>query len=332
MASRTDSPPSVISLLRRYLQVYWLKPFDAVNDAANAWALRQFRWEEPILEVGGGDGIFSFIMHGGEFILTDDRYDQSDPSCSGDIFDVYREGRPLAVKREAGRVYDAGVDLKWSHLLKARETGLYRSLVASAPEPLPFAAGTFKTVFLYFPHGMQERGSALNYGRTLKEIRRVIHPEGTLLMTAVNRDIRKSFVCYPLHQFFEQAGWPKLSEYFRRLDAGRYEEIAELGRTLREWTKLLQNAGFNLAEGWTHVTPLAWRVYDFQTRPLLRPLIRWNQFLQQGYLKKIVKAGWVYAFLLPLALFYLVFAKPRHLPVGTESGRRTFFVFRAVPV
>ena len=47
MASRTDSPPSVVSLLRRYLQVYWLKPFDAVNDTANTWALRQFEWERP---------------------------------------------------------------------------------------------------------------------------------------------------------------------------------------------------------------------------------------------------------------------------------------------
>lgn len=332
MVSRTNSPPSVISLLRRYLQIYWLKPFDAVNDAANAWALRQFRWEEPILEVGGGDGVFSFIMHGGEFNLTDDRYDQADPDRSGDIFDVYREGRPPTVKREAGRAYDAGVDLKRSHLLKARETGLYRSLVVSAPEPLPFAAGTFKTVFLYFPHGLKERGSALNYGRTLKEIRRVIHPEGTVLMTAANQTIAKHFVCYPLHRYFERKGWRRLSAYFKKLDAGRYAEITGLGLTLSEWSKLLQEAGFHLADAWAHVSPTAWRIYDVQTRPLLRHLIHWSWFLRRTGLKPIIKGAWVAVWMPMLALFYLIFAKPSRLPVGTEPSRRMLFVFRAVPV
>jgi len=301
----------VWSLLRRYLQVYWLKPFDAVNDAANAWALRQFPWEEPILEVGGGDGVFSFVMHDGEFIATDDRYDQSDPSRPGDIFDVYREGFYLTIKRHASRLYEAGVDLKWSHLLKGRETKLYRLVVLSPPEPLPFAAESFKTVFLYFPHG--------------------IHPEGSLLMTAVNRDISDHFVCYPLYRFFEGKGWPRLSEYFKRLDAGRHDEITGFGRTAEEWTKLLQVSGFNLVDTWTQVSPIAWSVYDFQTRPLLRPLIRWNWFLKRVRLKRVVKAAWVYTWLPVLTLFYLGFAKPRRLSLESMDEPGVFFAFRAIP-
>ncbi len=171
LASRTDSAPSVFSLLRRYLQVYWLKPFDAVNDAANAWSLRQFPWDEPILEVGGGDGVFSFITHGGKFDPMDDRYDQVDPSRSGDIFDVYERSGIPKVRRPACRSYAVGVDLKWSHLLKSRGTGLYRSLVVASRERLPFATGSFKTVFLYFPHGLVEHGKKLDYCRTLTEIR-----------------------------------------------------------------------------------------------------------------------------------------------------------------
>ena len=126
--------------------------------------------------MGGGDGIFSFIMHDGEFIAIDDRYDQSDPACPGDIFDVYREGVYLTIKHHASRSYAAGVNLKWSHVLKCKETQLYRLVVLSPPEPLPFLEGSFKTVFLYFPHGLKENGKTLDYERTLKEIRRVIHP------------------------------------------------------------------------------------------------------------------------------------------------------------
>lgn len=321
----------VLSLLRRYLQVYWLKPFDAVNDAANAWALRQFPWEEPILEVGGGDGMFSFIMHDGAFIATDDRYDQADPERSGDIFDVYRRGVSLTVKRAASRSYQAGVDLKWSHLSKCGETSLYRALVLSAPEPLPFRAESFRTVFLYLPHGLVERGTGLDYGRTLKEIRRVLRRDGTLLMTSVNARVGEWFVCHPLRRFFETRGWVGLAEYFKKLDAGRYGEITSLARTSEEWRALLRASGFRVLDGWAQVTPLAWRLYDVQTRPVLRPLIRWSWFLRRVQLKGAVKAVWVYSWLPVLMLFYLVGARPKRMPAGQNGARRVFFAFRAVP-
>lgn len=321
----------MLSLLRRYLQVYWLKPFDAVNDAANAWALRQFEWEEPILEVGGGDGMFSFIMHGGEFQLADDRYDESDPHRTGDIFDVHTGQHALTVRRLATRRYDAVVDLKVSHLLKCRDTQLYRSTVLAAPEPLPFDSASFKTVFLYFPHGLIERGQKLDYHQVLSEVRRVMQADGTLLMTAVNQSVAKYFVCYPLHQFFARKGWNRTADYFRRLDAGRYEEIGGLGHTLEDWNILLRQSGFTLSEAWTQVAPFAWRAYDFQTRPFLKALIRWSWFLRRARVKRFVKAVWVYAWLPFLFLFYAAFARPRPASTDSENEAEVFFVFRAVP-
>ena len=70
-------------------------------------------------------------------------------------------------------------------------------------------------------------------------------------MTAVNRDIDRSFVCFPLHRFCARRGLSRLSAFFKKLDAGRCAEITGLGRTDREWTKLLQDAGFSLMESWT---------------------------------------------------------------------------------
>lgn len=330
MVGGTGAPASSASFLRRYLQMYWLKPFDAVNDAANAWALRQFPWEEPILEVGGGDGVFSFIMHDGEFALTEDRYDQADPDRAGDLFDVYRNGYPLRITREASRSYLAGVDLKPSHVLKARQTRLYRWLGVAAPEPLPFESGAFKTVFLYFPHGLKERGSVLDYGRVLREIRRVLRPDGTLLMTAVNQTISECFVCYPWQRVCARRSWQKLSNYFQRLDAGRYEEIVGLGRTPDEWRVMLESSGFRLEEAWTQVSPLAWRVYDIQTRPVLKALIRWSRFLKRVGLKRVVKAVWVAVWWPMLAVFYWMCARPRRFSLDSGKPAGLFFAFRAV--
>ena len=319
-------------LLRKYLQLYWLKPFDAVNDTANAWALRQFDWQEPILELGSGDGVFSFIMHGGEYIFTDDRYDQSNPKDSGDIFDVYHKDRPLTIKNRASIFYNIGVDLKWSHIQKCKETGLYKHLVVSPPAPLPFADHSFKTVFLYFPHGLIEREEQLRYQETLKEIRRVLHPDGIVLMTALNQNISKFFICHQLYRFLFRIKMWRLSRYFQNLDAGRYREISGLSLAPDEWQELFKQSGFELSDAWTHIKPFAWRVYDFQTRPILRLLIQWNWSLKRLGFKKLFKFCSVMFCLPILGVFYLLFAKPKRISPDLLNHTELAFVFKAVPV
>lgn len=320
----------VLSLLWRFLSMYWLKPFDAVNDAANAWSLRQFPWEPPILEIGGGDGVFSFIMHGGAFAFGDDRYDQADPRREGDIFDVYRSGQLLTVQRPAVLRYEVGVDLKWSHLLKAGETHLYHNRVLSWPEPLPFASRSFKTVFLYFPHGLIELGKRLDYRRVLDEVHRVLVPGGTLVMTAVNYGIRRFFVCHPLRLTFERRGWRRLAAYFAKLDAGRYEELTGLGLSRTGWEALLDNHGFSLVGAWTQVRPFAWRLYDMQTRPMLRSLIHWNLLMRRLGLKQVAKALWISCWLPVVIVVYFILARPRPSESNSDKRAGVFFAFRAV--
>jgi SAM-dependent methyltransferase len=324
LVNRTDTykPISALGLLKRYLQVYWLKPFDAINDTANAAALTQFTWEDPILEVGGGDGMFSFLMHGGQFSFKDDRYTQSDPNRAGDVFDVYKEGASLTVKKPAGLHYATGVDLKMSHIFKARETGLYDDLKSSVPEELPLKAESYQTVFLYLFHGLT------NYENTLREIRRVIRPQGRLLMVAFNKNVSRFFICHKLHLFFASHGFVRLAAYFKKLDGGRSEEITGMARTLPEWQLLLNATGFKLQKVYTHVSPLAWMANDVQTRPLFRFLIRVSQKLEDFHLKAVIKGIVVYGLLIPLYGFFQLAAKPREI---TASGSETLFVFLAEP-
>lgn len=60
--------------LWRYLNIYFLKPFDAVNDTITSDLLLKFKWKNNYLEIGSGDGMFSYIMHGNYFPLWFDRY------------------------------------------------------------------------------------------------------------------------------------------------------------------------------------------------------------------------------------------------------------------
>jgi hypothetical protein len=323
--ARSSEVASPASLLRRYLQMYWLKPFDAVNDAANAWALRRFPWEPPILEVGGGDGVFSFVMHDGEFAPGDDRYGQVDLTLPGDIYDVYSDRRPLHVWRPASTRFRVGVDLKMSHLFKAAETGMYDVLVSALPEQLPLIHGQVRTVFLYTFHGLTD------YRAVFAEIRRVIAPDGALLMIGFNSTVRGAFVCQPLGVRLGRIGLGRLARYFQRLDGGRYAEIGGFAHSLQEWHEMFKEAGFRVTDVYNQVSPGAWRIYDFQSRPILRALIRLNWFLESAGIKVPLKRLWVACLLRVLLSFLLVWAKPRRV-IGNRPARDVFLAFRAVPI
>lgn len=302
--------------------MYWLKPFDAVNDTANAVSLLKFDWsKKPILEIGGGDGVFSFIMHGGEFAFLDDRYNQTDPSKSGDIYDVYRKDLSSNVKKIPLFQYNVGVDLKLSHLYKSKETGLYKhnNLISAKPESLPIKNDAFSTVFLYTFHGLTD------YRQSLKEIRRVIRKDGSLLMIAVNGIVKEHFICYKLHRYCEKMGWNKLSKYFLKLDGGRYNEIGKLfAKDFDEWKQLFNETGFQTEEVYTQVKPLLWMIYDTQTRPFLKSFIHLNLIIKKFYLKPVVKFIWIYLWFPFLVVYYLFFA--RHVKIGANSNPQGIFL------
>ena len=64
------------SRLWRFNNLYFLKPNDAINDTLTASLLINFDWSGNIVEIGSGDGVFSYILHGGYFSLAYDRYSQ----------------------------------------------------------------------------------------------------------------------------------------------------------------------------------------------------------------------------------------------------------------
>lgn len=310
--------------------MYWLKPFDAVNDTANAMSLLNFDWSkgrEPILEIGGGDGVFSFIMHGGSYIFSNDRYSQTDPAVSGDIYDVYDERYKLSIKKEADIQYDLGIDLKSSHILKARETGLYKNdqLISSYPEQLPVADKIFSTVFLYTFHGLTD------YEKTLLEIKRVIKEDGCLYLLGFNDAVKHNFVCYNLAKYFHSRGKTRIARYFADLDGGRYEEIGlTFSKSYAEWECLFMDTGFSIEKVYTQVSPRLWRIYDTQTRPWLRPMIRSLKYLDKVHLRTVIKALWMGLWLPLLTFSYYISAHP--IEVKGKKPRGVFLAFCLIPV
>ena len=65
----------ILSRLWQYLNIYFLKPFDAINDTLTSYIIfKNIKFKNNYVEIGSGDGMFSYIMHGGRFPLSFDRY------------------------------------------------------------------------------------------------------------------------------------------------------------------------------------------------------------------------------------------------------------------
>lgn len=306
--------------------MYWLKPFDCINDAANATALLQFDWSKsPIVEIGGGDGVFSFIMHGGRFNFLNDRYGQTDIYKKGDIYDVFNANDNLEISARASLRYDVGIDLKRSHLLKSAQTGMYKYLISSLPETLSLKKNYFGTVFLYIFHGLTD------YDKTLAEIRGAMKNDGTLLMIAVNDSVKSNFVCFNLYKYFKKMNLNRLSDYFFRLDSGRHDEIGDIfSKSPEEWKLLLEKNRFRVEAFSSQVSPFLWRIYDTQTRPFLNVLIRFDHMLEILRLKAVFKMVWMCAWFPLVLLSYHFLARPKKTS-DSKDCTGVFLAIKATP-
>ncbi len=125
--------------------------------------------------------------------------------------------------------------------------------------------------------------------------------DGKLLILVYDNKFSNDFICYRIGKSLK--GF--IGNYFKNLDAGRHKEITSMSRSKAEWRLLFDECGLAIENMQSGLSGFAWRVYDVQTRPILKPLI--NIFsLLPSYLRPVIKILWmsiVYPFLL---LFYLM--------------------------
>ncbi len=70
MKKQSDSNP----YFDQFLSVFWLRPETALWRSIDTLAMRDFEFLEPSLDLGCGDGIFSFVRAGGCFDITFDAF------------------------------------------------------------------------------------------------------------------------------------------------------------------------------------------------------------------------------------------------------------------
>jgi len=269
------------------LNVFWLRPETALWRELDIRAMRSFVFRGPSLDIGCGDGIFSFIRAGGRFSPDFDAF----RSLSGldryfdnvDVFDAYdAELLPAVVAPPSYRI-DFAFDHKANLLSKAAQLGLYGTLKqGDANRALPFEDESLESVFSNILYWLDEPQEALN------EIRRILRPGGQACLMLPNET-------FPEFSFYNQLcvkpGDSKWA-FLERLDRGRLEVNQRQAIPRRVWEAMFGRAGLAVVSHKAHLSKTVVLGWDIGLRPLFPVLHRMAQAVGPDKLPDI-KREWV---------------------------------------
>ena len=273
---------STTDLLDAHLNVYWLRPESALWDAIASALISQFPLHAPSLDLGSGNGVFSFITAGGRFSQDYDWFLNADPRGfweNRDIYDTFKQRvRPNWVTRMPSCHIDWALDEKKNLLRQATATGFYRHVAnADANVRLPFRDESFQAVFSNILYWLD------SFERTLREIHRVLRRTGRVLLCLPDPRFNDYCVSY---QWKESN-----SEALRLLNRGRTESNLWT-ISYPELAKTATALGFEIAFHRYYLSPLTLRVWDIGLRPLSPVLIKMANAFENSE-RRSLKAEWI---------------------------------------
>jgi SAM-dependent methyltransferase len=269
------------------LNVFWLRPETAMWRAVDIEAMRDFVFRSPSLDLGCGDGIFSFIRAGGRF---DERFDAFRAMSSlesffdnADVFDHFDASVSPGVVKPPDYQIDIGFDHKENLLKKAGLLGLYKeTTVGDANQPLPFADASFSSVFSNIVYWLDEPSNML------AEIRRVLKPGGTACLMLPNTTLPDYSLYNQLHFKPQDAKWGFLSQ----LDRGRFGDNIKHALSDGAWRQYFAEAGLNAVHHKRHLSKLLIQIWDIGLRPLFPVLLKMVDQVPAENLSAI-KQSWI---------------------------------------
>ena len=286
------------STLNQLLNVFWLRPETALWREIDIRAMQSFSFESPSLDIGCGDGIFSFIRAGGKFSSEFDAFQ----AMSGldkffekvDVFDAFNEKVSPAVTQVPEYQIDCAFDHKQNLLNKAAQLGLYGSLKqGDGNQSLPYLDESFNSVFSNIIYWLNEPEAVL------KEVTRILKPNGRVSLMLPNHSLPE-FSFY--NQLFVKTGNQQWA-FLDKLDRGRFSDNIRQAKTRKVWEKIFNDAGLRVVEHKAHLSETVVKTWDIGLRPLFPVLHRMIQAIPSSELPEI-KNEWIATlryFLEPLA-------------------------------
>ncbi len=283
--------------LWNYLNIYFLKPFDAVNDTITSDLLLKLKWKKNYLEIGSGDGMFSYIMHGNSFPLWFDRYLNVNLK-NKNIFNT--EGKnnikfPKFKKKKFNISPKLSIDARHHHVEYIKKIKFSKQAKCLKYENLNIPKNSQDLVFFYTPHGLK------SYSVSFKRATKFLKKNGKLLVLLFLDNVNENFIFYKLKK--KSSG--RFKNFFTTMDNGRYSETNKISKKFNSWTKLFKKNKLIISNYYTGLSPMAWKIYDIQTRPFLKLLIKFYSLFPM-FIRTAFKFFWMIFFYPFLCLTYIL--------------------------
>ncbi len=280
--------------LWNYLNIYFLKPFDAVNDTITSDLMLKFKWKNNYTEIGSGDGMFSFIMHGNDFPLWFDRYLNVDMTKKNIFEKTENIIFPKFKKKKFKISPKLSLDARKHHINFVKRLNFSKQFKCANYEKFRFKKNFHKQFFIYTPHGLK------NYQTILKNISKVLKKNDKVFALVYLKNVNQNFIFYNLAK--KSKG--KFKKFFSIMDNGRFNEAKKISKNFMEWKKSFSQNRLVIKDYYTGLSPFAWKVYDIQTRPILKILISFFSVIP-FFLRRLIKFIWMVFFYPVICLTYI---------------------------
>lgn len=279
------------------LKVFWLRPETALWREIDIQTMKTFEFTSPSLDIGCGDGIFSFIRAGGTFHPSFDAFrsmgNMNAYFDNADVFDYFDENLDPTIIKKPDYQIDWAIDHKENLLKKAAKLKLHKNFkVADANLKLPFEDGTFNSIFSNIIYWLEDPKAVIS------EISRILKPGGKACLMLPNSSL-------PEYSFYNQ-NFVKNNDsrwsFLEKLDRGRFADNLRLAKKDEDWEKMFEAAGLKIHEHKTHLSKTVIQMWDVGLRPIFPVLLKMaNAIPSERFLE--LKQEWVETvkeFLLPL--------------------------------
>jgi len=270
-----------------FLNVYWLRPETALWRELDVRAMRDFEVRAPSVDLGCGDGLFSFIRAGGRLSEGFDAF-QSVTNLdqffeSVDVFDVFERVAGEVVASPPGYEIDLGFDHKPNLLSKASGLGLYKKLAqGDANVRLEYQAESFNSVFSNIVYWLDEPAAVIG------EIARILRPGGRACLMLPNSSLPEYSFYNQLYVKSADPSWA----FLQKLDRGRFADNIRQARSADEWESMFATAGLTVTAHTTHLSKLTIQLWDVGLRPLFPVLKKMADGLDSVH-RTAIKREWI---------------------------------------
>lgn len=275
------------NFLREHLNIFWLRPESALWDAIASDLICRYPVLSPSLDLGCGNGVFSFITAGGRFSQNYDMYFNLSPDGFWENKDIYNSMNGKNVNKyivkKSEYQFDYGLDYKINLLHQARMLNFYRKLVHyDANKKLPFPDNSLMTIFSNIAPWLEDPKNFL------KDMYRLLTDNGELILCLPN--IKFKDYCFT----YNFAG-SRFAGLLKMLNRGRLENL-RWSASYEDFSAICKNSGFKIIDHKYYLSALTLKIWDIGLRPLSPLLIKMSNKLKAKD-RFILKREWVETFL-----------------------------------